>query len=107
MFDVYRAKRALSGRLAEGDQLVAVAVDDVTKKPWVLTSGELIVLSEGAIEVRISLDQLAGTVTESSTIVDVRVRDAAGEVWLGAFKRRNKLTSHLEQLLGGGGTQPG
>lgn len=100
MFDVYRAKRALSGHLAEGDQIAAVAVDDVSKKMWVLTTRELLVLASGTIEVRLATSDLHGAVSESPTIVDVRVRDASGQVWLGAFKRRNKLTSQLEALLG-------
>ena len=101
MFDAYRANKALEGHLRPGDTLQVVAVDDVTGDYWVITGHEVIVLAGGEIKARFELDQLQGEVSETSTGVEVRLRDATtGDLSIAAFRRPNRVTQRLSTELG-------
>jgi hypothetical protein len=100
VFDAYRAGRALDGQLQHGDALQAVAFDDISGVGWVLTKVELVLLTDGVISERVPLESLSGEVTKQPAGLDVRVRDdTKGTVLIAAFRRSNKFTDLLEQLL--------
>ena len=105
MFDAYRANRALAGHLAEGDALQVVASDDVTRNYWCVTKQDLIVLQADRILGRVPLERLHGEVRSTPSGTEVRVTDTkGGPVLIASFRRANKLTRHLADLLAPGPT---
>jgi len=104
VFDAYRANKALNGHLRPGDSLQLVAVDDVTGDYWVITGLEVIAIADGEIRSRFDLDKLQGEVSTTATGVEVRLRDrATGALSLAAFRRANRVTERLADLLGAAG----
>ena len=103
MFDAYRANKALEGQLRPGDSLQVVAVDDVTGDYWVITHHEVIIVAGGQIRSRFELDQVHGDVAETSTGVEVRLREAgSGALSIASFRRPNRVTQRLSTQLNDG-----
>ena len=101
VFDAYRASRALAGHLADGDELQAVASDDVTRHYWCLTKQELVVLKGDQIVGRLPFERMHGEVRSTSSGTEVRVTDTkGGPVLIASFRRANKVTKQLAAMLG-------
>lgn len=107
-----RARAAVSAQLQPGDEIKAIARDEIARDYWVLTSREVLRVRQGVVVQRLALAGAAGAVTEQQIGVTIRVhtRQPSDGHMVGTFRSHNDLTRRLAAVLAGpaasGGDRP-
>ncbi len=99
VFDAYQVQRALRGHLADGDAMETLARDEATGTYWVLTHLELVLVDDGQITDRLPRESLAGSVEVNEVAVTVRLRGSEAKGLVGTFRKPNRLTNALADLV--------
>jgi len=98
----WRVRNALRGQLAPGDEVRAVARDEIGRDYWVVTDREVIQVKGRAVAQRLPLADAVGTVTtQQAAGVTVRVssRRTGGRQMLTSFRKPNDVTRRLAELF--------
>jgi len=94
----WRVRSAVSGALAPGDEIRAIARDEIGRDYWVLTDREIIRFDGRKIVQRMSLSDAVGTITtQPSAGVTVRVHShrTADTHMVTSFRKANDVTRGL------------
>ena len=96
----WRVRSALRGELAAGDEIRAMARDEIARDYWVLTDREILRYDGRKVAQRMPLDDAVGTITtQPSAGVTVRVhsRRTADTHMLTSFRKPNDVTRGLAE----------
>jgi hypothetical protein len=95
-------RAALRGQLAPGDEIRAMARDEISRDYWVVTDGEVIRMHGRSVAQRMPLTEAIGAVTvQPPAGVTIRIhsrRDSENRM-LTSFRKPNGVTRRLAEVF--------
>jgi len=105
-----RIRRRLAPHLSDDEAVQAFARDAVLRDDWAITDRQLFQVSRDGTQVRaVELTHLIGEVRQDATGVTFRLRSSRdiGVSMLGAFRKPNALTRHVQAVVDQENSQSG